>query len=213
MEDNWIGKQIGPYEILKQTEKRDTTGHLKYLVKCKYCGFEKYVSPRLLVGKKDHCPHITKYGTTSFSCAPNSSEEKRLHGIFNGMLVRCFDPSNKSYRFYGGKGITICPEWRENPDAFVEWAKNNGYQNNLTIDRIDPSLGYCPSNCRWVSSSQNSSRTDVVKPITVNGITNSGCKWSRILHMGRNYINGYRKKYGLEATIEFIKYKIDTIEG
>ncbi len=84
----------------------------------------------------------------------------RLYKIFSGMKYRCYNKSSPLYPWYGGKGITICAEWMQPKGVylFAEWAKNNGYNDSLTIDRIDSACGYSPSNCRWVSKSFNSSR-------------------------------------------------------
>ena len=88
---------------------------------------------------------------------------KRLYNIFWHMIRRTEYLQNKDYRYYGAKGIRICPEWRHNFDLFQEWALENGYADDLTIDRIDNSKGYDPSNCRWVTKAeQNHNKTDLV---------------------------------------------------
>ena len=83
----------------------------------------------------------------------------RLYGILCGMKTRCYNSKSEQYKWYGGKGITICEEWRGNNgvQTFIEWALNNGYEENLSIDRIDSSGNYEPANCRWVTRSENSS--------------------------------------------------------
>ena len=74
------------------------------------------------------------------------------------MKIRCYNPKRKEYKTYGGKGIIICDEWLESFDNFAIWALNNGYELGLTIDRIDSDGNYEPSNCRWLSRSENSRR-------------------------------------------------------
>lgn len=72
----------------------------------------------------------------------------RLNNIWSGMKNRCSNPKSGSYRHYGGRGITICEEWLDFI-AFKDWALSNGYQENLTLDRIDVNQNYCPENCKW----------------------------------------------------------------
>ncbi|MFZ3172051.1 MAG: hypothetical protein WA118_08735 [Carboxydocellales bacterium] len=79
------------------------------------------------------------------------SHKERLYQTWQNMRRRCFDPKNNRWSHYGGRGITICPEWNDY-QSFRNWAMNNGYTDDLSIDRVDVDGNYCPENCRWVNA-------------------------------------------------------------
>ena len=81
---------------------------------------------------------------------------QRLANIYHSMKVRCYNPEAVNFECYRGRGITICDEWLNNPEAFYKWAKENGYSDELSIDRIDNSKGYSPDNCRWCTVKEQS---------------------------------------------------------
>ena len=85
-------------------------------------------------------------------------DKDRLSNILRGMKQRCYNPNKDCYYIYGGRGITICDEWLNSTTAFVKWAIENGYQDGLEIDRIDNDGNYEPTNCQWITKSENNKK-------------------------------------------------------
>jgi len=104
----------------------------------------------------------------------------RLYNIWVRMKQRCFDPNTDDYKRYGGRGVTICEEWLRF-QYFHWWAVMNGYEDNLSIDRIDNDGNYEPGNCRWVSTSTQSRNKSNNHPITFRGEMKTLAEWSDIL--------------------------------
>lgn len=122
-------------------------------------------------------------------------KDRRLNGIFWNMVSRCTNPQAKDFRFYGAKGICVCEQWIEDPREFEIWAINNGYNKNLSIDRIDHDGDYCPENCRWISMEDNSRYKSTTHLIEIDGISKTGRQWSESIGFGINTINMLCRKY------------------
>lgn len=95
---------------------------------------------------------ISKANTTHGSC---KGQRARLYNTWSNIKSRCCDLSATGYKNYGGRGITICDEWLKSFIPFKEWALNNGYKDNLEIDRTDNDKNYEPGNCQWVTHKKN----------------------------------------------------------
>src|SRR5258708_1379941 len=103
----------------------------------------------------------------------------RLYMVYNDMIFRCYREKRPAYRYYGARGIEVCPEWRESREAFFAWALV-GWKRGLFLDRIDNDGPYSPENCRWSTvreSNRNRSITKlniadaaVIKDLTSRGL-------------------------------------------
>lgn len=125
------------------------------------CGNElAYPAGRLRVGdiKSCGCLRTERIIRIGHQNRTHGMSKTRLANIFGGMLKRCYNPNQKDYSGYGGKGVRICSSWLEDRSCFYQWALKNGYEDHLTIDRIDPAGNYEPENCRWITLSENASR-------------------------------------------------------
>lgn len=113
----------------------------------------------------------------------------RLHRIWHNMRVRCACPSFVGWEYYGGKGITVCGEW-QTFEPFYKWAMENGYSDDLTIDRIDSDKGYSPDNCRWATTHEQALNKKATRFITFMGKTQCMADWSKEYGMGKGWLNG-----------------------
>ena len=116
----------------------------------------------------------------STKCEKNKNNFKhggshsKLYAVWGSMKQRILNPNNKRYKDYGGRGITICPEWTDKENGFIkfrDWALNNGYKENLVIDRENPDGNYEPSNCRFLTIEEsNRNKTNTITMETANEI-------------------------------------------
>jgi len=113
-------------------------------------------------------------------------KKDRLSVIYWGMKNRCYKPNHQSYKRYGGRGITICEEWLEpyiGFKRFKKWALENGYKNELTIDRIDVNKGYSPENCRWITNKEQQNNRRDSHTVTYMGKTQTLAQWCEELNL------------------------------
>lgn len=103
----------------------------------------------------------------------------RLYYIWCDMKKRCYNPNDKDYKNYGERGVCICDEWESNFETFQNWALNNGYKENLTIDRIKVDGNYEPCNCRWTSIIEQNNNKRTNRLITVANKTMTIAMWAR----------------------------------
>ena len=107
----------------------------------------------------------------------------RLYKIWIGMKKRCYNPRSNAYERYGGRGIGIYQEWLNDFMSFYNWSMENGYNDNLSIDRIDVNGNYEPSNCRWATiDEQSSNKRDTVyyEMFGLNKPLTEWCKYAEI---------------------------------
>lgn len=134
----------------------------------------------------------------------------RIYRTYNHMKERCTKPGMEKGHLYYEKGIRVCDEWLgENGfEHFLEWALSNGYNDSLTLDRIDNGKGYCPDNCRWVDYKIQNNNTCRNHFITYNGQTHTIAEWSEITGIPYNTLSGrIYQKIPFEIAISKRKFK------
>ena len=145
---NLTGKRFGRLTVIGESNKGDKN-HRHVLCKCD-CGNEKDVAIcSLRSGNTQSCGCIHQEVFREIITKHGHYYEK-LHGIWAQMRQRCSNPKNKSYKYYGALGVSVCEQWQQY-GPFRDWAMKNGYKEGLTIDRINTYGNYEPDNCRWIT--------------------------------------------------------------
>lgn len=200
--EDLAGRKFGLWNVIERSKN-----HKKGMIyKCLCdCGTTREIAAYELVGGKSKscgCNSIVAITT-------HGKSRERIYRTYQGMKRRCFDKNDINYSRYGARGIAVCDEWlgEHGAENFIEWAFKNGYDENLTIDRIDNNGNYEPSNCRWVTMKEqgNNRRTNAIYEI--NGETHTISEWSEITGIGyatlRNrFVNGWSLEEAITKPVE-----------
>ncbi len=166
-----ISKKGVEMELIKKLETRRN-------MKGRMCRWGLYKCPKCFSVTERQVG--TQGKTCSYKCRSNAikhgdarkSGQARLHSVWAGMKSRCNSPNDTAFKYYGGKGIQVCEQWKEYP-RFKSWAMNNGYKDTLTIDRISSEGDYTPSNCRFITQGENTRRA--TRKLTIKDANNIRC--------------------------------------
>lgn len=168
---DFIGKKIGNIEVLGVFSENNKQ---KFVCSCT-CGkiFNTEISNILRDNPIKECRSCISKRTIKKAIAQTvkhgEAQKTKLYGVWAGMKRRCYNKNTEYYNRYGGRGIRVCDDWQEYI-PFREWAMANGYQEGLTIDRIDNDGNYCPSNCKWVTmQEQQLHRCNTISIVKSNG--------------------------------------------
>jgi hypothetical protein len=204
------GTRYGRLVVIKEVEPRKVSrGHdRQFLCKCDCGNMVVTLLRSLRFGRTSSCGCKQRESATSIGgskrICPNNDTARRIYSIWRGMKSRCYCKANSTYDNYGGKGISVCDEWRNEFLAFYRWSMEHGYKDGLTIDRIDGRGNYEPSNCRWATMKVQANNTKKNVLITHGGETHTVTEWSRITGINRTTLQ-LRMKNGWDDDMLFSK--------
>ena len=191
-----LGNVYGQFVLIDTYRKNNDT---VWVVKCTKCG-EVQTKSRHSVEKQ--ITECIKCGNPVIQRNVQGHYKDRIYHIFNLMIQRTTNPLKDGYKYYGGRGISVCEEWKADFMKFYNWSMENGYDETKSIDRIDTNGDYCPENCRWVSMQiqQNNRRNN--KRYTINGETKTVADWARVYNISRYIVyNRLRAGWGIETAL------------
>ena len=188
------GQYFGYWKVIERfanTEGRCT----KWLCECK-CGTRKVVNGATLRNGTSKSCGCMRTELLIGRVRTHGKRKTRLYRIWAQMIQRTTNKNQKDYDYYGERGIAVCKEWRESFDTFEQWAKENGYAENLTIDRKDNNKGYEPGNCHWVTMKEQSRNTRRTHYLTYNGQTKPLTDWADEMQIPRFVLDTRINKLG-----------------
>lgn len=191
--------------------KRDLTSKkgVRWICKCD-CGNEKSISSHCLIEG-----HTKSCGCYSFRWKENvirhnSQEHRKLFAVYRNIIKRCYDKEFKQYKDYGGRGIIMCDEWLKDFEKFYSWAINNGYREDLSIDRINNNGNYEPNNCRWATIEEQSNNKRSCVYVEYNNEKHTIKEWSKITGISYQTLH-HRIKVNMPLEKIFYKGKLEEI--
>lgn len=168
------GMRFGKLMVISRVSRMGEKA--KYKCKCDCGNTAVLYACNLVSGSTTSCGCFRSEKTRQLKLS-HGQHGSRLYKCWQNMITRCENPNSNGYKNYGGRGISVCPEWKDF-DVFYAWAMSSGYSDGLTIERIDVNGGYAPENCTWADSfTQSRNRTDN-RVIAYNGKTMIVTDWA-----------------------------------
>lgn len=173
------GKKFGRLTVIEKGSV-NPNGNTYWVCKCD-CGEIRNVRSYALRRKEEVSCGCYRRELFKETAVKHGKSNTRIYSIFGNMKMRCYNENDVNFRNYGGRGIGITSEWLDNFANFYNWSMENGYRDNLTIERIDSNKGYEPSNCRWATMKEQANNRRSNHLVTFNGKTKNIQEWANLL--------------------------------
>lgn len=197
-----VGDRYGRLVVLEKLPERRRK-HVVWRCICDCGAFDEVTTSELRFGRHRSCGCYQKERASEANRTHGESQT-RLYRIWCAMIKRCENEHTVGFENYGGRGISVCHEWRNSYTSFRDWALSHDYRDDLTLDRIDVNSGYDPDNCRWATHGEQMNNTRRNKTFEYNGERHTLREWSEITGVpyhrlrGRVSYRGWTIKQALE---------------
>lgn len=204
------GQKYNRLTAIKMVE-RNSSNKVQWLCKCDCGNLVKVTTCHLRSGHTKSCGCYNLESSITANIT-HGGTGTRLYNIWCDIKKRCLNEKYWCYNRYGGRGIKMCKDWKNDFTSFRDWSITHGYADDLTIDRINNDGNYEPDNCRWVTRAIQNNNTSKNHIITVNGVSKNIAQWSKYMGITRyridsaykrgenleEYVRGLLKKYNKE---------------
>ena len=197
-----VGDKINRLTLIERIGKR------KYFVcECECGNILRVEQHRLLSGQTKSCGCYSR-DLLKKNRTVHGKRNHRLYSIWGSMKSRCYYKNKDNYKYYGGKGIEVCEEWKNDFQEFYEWAMKNGYKEGLSIDRIDNSKNYKPSNCKFSNQTEQVRNRSNSVWLKYNGENRHLKEWCDIYDINYKLAHArYKKGWSFERVFNIDKEK------
>lgn len=165
-EKNLLGQRFGRLIVIQKLPTKNE--RTMWLCRCDCGNLTEASCNKLTMGVKRSCS-CYKLERIKEASTKHGGKGTPLYNVWRGIKERCYCPKNKAFKYYGGKGVEVCTEWKDDFGTFKKWAEDNGYKQGLTIDRLDNNKNYEPSNCRWTTMREQSNNKTNISKYEING--------------------------------------------
>lgn len=191
------GQKFGRWTVVERGESRVCAGKKQttWICLCECGNIKSVIGSSLKRGKSISCGcYRSEYQRDRMSEMHKKNQpefvrhKEPLYSVWSDIKYRCYNRNCSGYPYYGGRGIKMCHEWKEDYATFRAWAISTGYRDGLSIDRIDVNGNYEPSNCRWATAKQQANNRRNNKIIEIRGESRTIAEWADMLNVTHSRI-------------------------